>query len=196
MSHLFVSPSKTRLRVMRDGQAMIRAWKIPKPVVLVDSREQIPLYLFENHPNWFGGEQRVTLNAGDYSLEGMGDILSLERKSMADAIGSTIAGRERFIRSCARLAKFRWKAILIEASYEDMKTPYHWFEDLQTEAHPNAVCGTLDAIEAKFGIPILYSSRNRDLASEKAASWLSKHFMYWWLEQNGHDRVLIDTDGL
>jgi ERCC4-type nuclease len=196
MSHFFVSPSKTRLRVMRDGLAMIRAWKIPKPVVLVDSREQMPLYLFEDHPNWFGGEQRVTLNAGDYSLEGMGDILSLERKSMADAICSTIAGRERFIRSCARLAKFRWKAILIEASYEDMKTPYHQFEDLQTEAHPNAVCGTLDAIEAKFGIPILYSSRNRDLASEKAASWLSKHFMYWWLEQNGHDRVLIDTDGL
>ena len=110
--------------------------------------------------------------------------------------GCTIADRERFIRSCARLAKFRWKAILIEASYEDMKTPYHRFEDLQAEAHPNAVCGTLDAIEAKFGIPILYSSRNRDLASEKAASWLSKHFMYWWLEQNGHDRVLIDTDGI
>lgn len=196
MSHIFVSPSKTRLRVMRDRQSMIRAWKIPKPVVLVDSREQMPLCLFENHPNWFGGEQLVTLNAGDYSLEGMGDILSLERKSMADAIGSTIAGRERFIRSCARLAKFRWKAILIEASYENMKTPYHRFENLQTEAHPNAVCGTLDAIEAKFGIPVLYSSRNRDLASEKAASWLSKHFMYWWLEQNGHDRVLIDTDGL
>jgi hypothetical protein len=77
-----------------------------------------------------------------------------------------------------------------------MKTPYYKIDDLQTEAHPNAVCGTLDAIEAKFGIPVLYSSRNRLLASEKAASWLSKHFMYWWLEQNGHDRVLIDTDGL
>jgi len=196
MSHFFVSPSKTRLRIMRGGQAMIREWKIPKPVVLIDSREKMPLYLFENHPNWFKGDQQATLSAGDYSLEGMENVLSLERKSMADAIGSTIADRERFIRSCARLAKFRWKAILIEASYEDMKTPYHRFEDLQTEAHPNAVCGTLDAIEAKFGIPILYSSRNRELASEKAASWLSKHFMYWWLEQNGHDRVLIDTDGL
>jgi ERCC4-type nuclease len=196
MNHFFVSPSKTRLRVMRGGQAMIRAWKIPKPIVLVDSREQMPLNLSANHPNWFGGELRVALKVGDYSVEGMENVLALERKSMADAIGSTIAGRERFIRSCARLAKFRWKAILIEASYEDMKTPYYRFEDLVTEAHPNAVCGTLDAIEAKFGIPVLYSSRNRHLASEKAASWLSKHFTYWWLEQNSHDRVLIDTDGL
>ena len=90
----------------------------------------------------------------------------------------------------------RWKAILIEASYEDMKSWYDDDDDLETAAHPNAVCGTLDAIEAKFGIPILYTSRNRGLASEKAASWLSKHFTYWWLEENGHGRVLIDTDGL
>ena len=29
-----------------------------------------------------------------------------------------------------------------------------------------------------------------------AASWLSKHFTYWWLEQHTLGRVLIDTDGL
>jgi hypothetical protein len=45
-------------------------------------------------------------------------------------------------------------------------------------------------------IPILYTSQYRALATEKAASWLSKHFTYWWLEQNNHDRTLIDTDGL
>lgn len=196
MAQYFVGPSKSRLCVMRDGKAVVRAWQIPKPIVLVDTREQMPLPLFESHPNWFGGNQVVTLKTGDYSVNGMETILALERKSLADVIGSTIAGRERFIRSCARLAKYRWKAILVEASYEDMKTPYYKFDDLQTDAHPNAVCGTLDAIEAKFGIPVLYSSRNRDLATEKAASWLSKHFTYWWLEQNGHDRVLIDTDGL
>lgn len=196
MNRFFVPPSKKRLNVIRGGQAMIRAWGVPKPVVLVDSREQTPLCLFANHPNWFCGERKVALKTGDYSMEGMEGVLALERKSMADAISSTIADRERFINSCARLQEFRWKALLIEASYEDMKTPYHYFEDLETKAHPNAVCGTLDAIEAKFGIPVLYSSRNRYLASEKAASWLSKHFTYWWLEKNGHERVLIDTDRL
>jgi len=115
---------------------------------------------------------------------------------MADAIRSITADRARFIRSCARLAQFRWKAILIEATYEDMKSPYANIEGLETEAHPNAVVGTLDAIEAKFGVPVLYTSRFRDLAEERAASWLSKHFTYWWLEEHGHGRVLIDADGL
>jgi hypothetical protein len=36
----------------------------------------------------------------------------------------------------------------------------------------------------------------QDLATERAASWLSKHFTYWWLEKHGHGRVLIDSDGL
>ena len=55
---------------------------------------------------------------------------------------------------------------------------------------------TLDAIEAKFGIPIIYTSTIQDLATERAASWLSKHFTYWWLEKEGHGRVLIDSDRL
>jgi ERCC4-type nuclease len=170
---------------MRQGHAVVRDWQIPKPVVLVDTREQAPLPLRENHPNWIEEERPVALKTGDYSVEGMEKLLALERKSMSDVIASTMVDRARFIRGCARLAKYRWKAILIEATYEDMKTPYYQFEELCTEAHPNAVCGTLDAIEAKFGIPVLYTSRNRDLATEKAASWLSKHFTYWWLERTG-----------
>ncbi len=45
-------------------------------------------------------------------------------------------------------------------------------------------------------LPIIYSSSMQDLATERAASWLSKHFTYWWLEKQGHGRVLIDSDGL
>jgi len=192
----FVPPTLSRLRVIRNGHAVLRDWGIPKPVVLVDTREQAPFRLLEAHANWIGGEERATLAAGDYSVKGMEGLLALERKSMTDVISSTMTGRDRFIRSCARLAEFRWKAILIEATYENMKTPYYTFEELFTGAHPNAVCGTMDAVEVKFGIPVLYTSRNRRLAAEKAASWLSKQFTYWWLEQNGHSRILIDTDNL
>jgi len=117
MSLNFVMAGTSRLSVMRNGAAVVRAWKIPKPVVLVDTREQRAFPLADNHPNWIGGEKRVKLAAGDYSIEGMQDILSLERKSLADAIGSTMAGRARFIRSCERLAAYRWKAIIIEAKF-------------------------------------------------------------------------------
>jgi hypothetical protein len=47
----FVPPSTSRLSVMRNGHRVVREWKIPKPVVLVDTREQLPWCLLENHPN-------------------------------------------------------------------------------------------------------------------------------------------------
>jgi len=125
----------------------------------------------------------------------MEDLLCLECKSLADLVACIVTYRRRFLKSCARLARFTWKAILVEATLEDIKGGLEQF-DIPSEVHPNAICGTLDAIEAKFGIPIILASRFRELATERAASWLSKHFTYWWLEQHGLCRVLIDADGL
>ena len=191
----FVAPSAGRLRVMRNGRNIIRSEGIPKPIVLVDTREKEPLPLYENHSNWIGGERRMALKTGDYTVEGMENLLCLERKSLADMVACTVTYRQRFLASCSRLAQFTWKAILIEATFEDIKGGFERF-DIPSGVHPNAVCGTLDAIEAKYGIPIIYASTSRDLAVERAASWLSKHFTYWWLEQHGHGRVLIDSDQL
>jgi hypothetical protein len=159
----FVPATSSRLRVMRKGHNIIRKECMPKPVVLVDTREKAPLPLYAYHPNWIAGERRESLRTGDYTVEGMEEILCLERKSLADLVACTVTSRRRFIASSARLARFTWKAILVEA---------------------------------KFGIPIIYSSTVRELATERAASWLSKHFTYWWLEEHGHGRVLIDTDKL
>lgn len=191
----FASPSTSRLRVMRDGRNIIRSARIPKPVVLVDTREREPFPLHANHPNWIGGEQRIALKTGDYTMEGMESLLALERKSLADLVACTVTYRRRFLTACARLARFRWKAILVEATFEDIKGGFEAF-DIPSGVHPNAVCGTLDAIEAKFGIPVIYTSTIQNLATERAASWLSKHFTYWWLEEQGHGRVLIDSDQL
>ena len=195
MSRQFISPSTGRLVVKRGGHSILRSARIPKPLVLVDTREREPFALLANHPNWICGERRVALKTGDYTVEGMESLLALERKSLTDLVSCTVVDRERFLACCERQSKFRWKAILVEASYEDIKSGFEQFE-IPSEVHPNAVCGTLDAIEAKFGIPIIYTSRHRELATERAASWLSKHFTYWWLEQNGYGRVLQDTDKL
>jgi ERCC4-type nuclease len=191
----FLPATARRLLVKRNGHSLLRSAGIPKPVVLVDTREQQPLPLFANHPNWIAGERRVALKTADYSIGGMENVIGLERKSLADLVDCTVTSRERFLCCCARLGRFRWKAILIEASYEDIKLGWDT-DEIHSNVHPNAVCGLLDAVEAKFGIPILLTSRRRELATERAASWLSKHFTYWWLEQNGYGRILIDTDGL
>lgn len=191
----FFTAGNSRLSVIRNGSSIIRNQSIPKPLVIVDTREKEPFPLFANHPNWIAGERRGTLKTGDYTIEGMENFLCLERKSLPDMVDCSVTNRQRFIAACDRLSKFKWKAILIEATLEDIKGGFEQF-DIPSNVHPNVVCGTLDAIEAKFGIPIIYTSTVKELATERAASWLSKHFTYWWLEQNGYGRVLIDSDQL
>ena len=184
-----VPPPSGRLTVKRSGHSITR--QVPKPVVLVDTREQMP-FDFSRFPNWIAGEKRKALRVGDYSVEGMEELLILERKSLSDLISTLMQNRVRFFAGCEKMTQYRWRALLVEASYEDIKTVYD--DELCTQAHPNAVSGTLDALEVKFGIPVIYTSQFRPLAEEKAASWLSKHFTYWHLEQAGLGRVLIEGD--
>jgi len=183
----YVAPPSGRLLVKRNGSSITR--KIPKPVVIIDTREQYP-FDFGRFQNWIASEKRLKLNVGDYSIDGMEDLLTIERKNLSDLITTVMKQRTRFFKMCEKMSNYRWKALFVEASYEDIKSPYGYY----TSAHPNAVSGTLDALEAKFGIPVIYTSQYRELAEEKAASWLSKHFTYWHLESNGFGRVLQEGD--
>lgn len=58
------------------------------PIIIIDSREQTPL-TFEHFPFRCG-----TLQSGDYSVAGHEGRFTVERKSIADLIGSLAAGRE------------------------------------------------------------------------------------------------------
>lgn len=184
-----VAPTKSRLIVKRAGRAI--TGRVPKPVVLVDTREQAPLS-FAQFDNWLAGTKTVTLETGDYSVEGMEALVCLERKSLNDLVSTLMHQRERFFRELERMRAYPYRAILVEASYEDIKSPYTFTQDVM--AHPNGVSGSLDALEVKFGIPVIYTSRNKALAEEKAASWLSKTFTYHWLESQGMGRVLQEGD--
>ncbi|HPM09149.1 MAG TPA: ERCC4 domain-containing protein [Paludibacter sp.] len=189
-NHYLAPPPTGRLIVKRNGHSITR--QIPKPIVLIDTRERYP-FDFSRFNNWIGGQYSLALKAGDYSVEGMETLLILERKTLSDLITTVIQHRARFFKQCEKMSKYRWKALLVEAGYEEIKTPYDQ-DEYNTLAHPNAVSGTLDALEARFGIPVIYASPYRPLAEEKAASWLSKHFTYWYLENNGYGRILQEGD--
>lgn len=184
-----VPPTTSRLIVKRNGSSI--TGKIPKPTVLIDSREQDPL-TFVRFKNWIAGERVGTMKTGDYTVMEMQDILCVERKSLTDLVSTLMHSRERFFRECERMTKYPHRALVIEASYEDVKSPYNYFDGVV--AHPNGVSGTLDALEIKYGIPVIYTSQYKELAEEKVASFLSKHFTYWYLETNNMGRFLQDGD--
>jgi len=148
----FVTPTSRRLIVKRNGSSITR--RIPKSVVPVDTREQSP-FNFIRFSNWIGDPKKHKLTVGDYSVEGMENLLTIERKSFSDLITTLMQQRPGFFKLCEKMTQYKWRALFVEASYEDIKSPYGDY----TMAHPNAVSGTLEALEVKFGIPVIDTSQ-------------------------------------
>src|SRR5271165_4371025 len=61
--------------------------KTPRPVVLVDTREQNP-FDFSRFDGWFAGIEEKALKLGDYSIAGLEDVCVVERKDLPDLIHS------------------------------------------------------------------------------------------------------------
>lgn len=79
-------------------------------VGLIDSREQEPLELLIP-------SRRATLTTGDYSVEGLQDLVAVERKSLPDLIMCVGSQRERFEREVQRLKAYETRVIVVEASW-------------------------------------------------------------------------------
>ncbi len=178
-----VRPPSTPLKVRQSGGLI----PVPKPTVVIDSAEHMG-YTFKRFTNWFSGTKRRRLPAGDYTLLGMEDEITVERKSLPDLVNSIIQKRGAFISRCERLSSFRKKCFVIEGTLSALKTPY-----TESRAHPNAVLGSIIAAQERWDIPVHFLD-NFLLAEEFVASMLSKYHAYRWLETNGYERCLIDGD--
>ncbi len=183
-----VEPTKSKLVIKRDGKTTTKL--VPLPIILVDTREQLP-YSFECFPNWIGGTLRQGLPTADYSVVGYESVIAVERKTLADIVGSLMSGRERFLREMERLSQYKQRIIAIEATREQLKSPYLFAGAVK--AHPNGIVGSLDALSVKYQIPVHYGC-NRELTEEFVSSYLSKCHAYEWLEENGHGRCLQEGD--
>lgn len=183
-----VQPTKSKLVIKRDGKSTTKL--VPMPTIIIDSREQLP-YSFEDFKNWIGDTQTAALKTGDYSIVGLEQLVSIERKTLEDIVSSLMSGRSRFIKEMERLSHFKYKMILIEATREELKSEYTFAKAVK--AHPNGIIGSLDAISARYNINI-HMGCNRQLSEEYAASWLSKVHAYEWLENNGYGRCLQEGD--
>lgn len=81
--------------------------------IIVDTREQIP-WEFGFHIT-----AKKKLNAGDYSIEGLEHILSIERKKSVSEIANNIT-EKRFVRALDKMAKIPHKFILMEFDVDDI----------------------------------------------------------------------------
>lgn len=59
----------------------------------------------------------ATLTTGDYSLKGLENQITIERKNLSDAFGTFGRGRARWERELERMAGYQFAAVVIEADW-------------------------------------------------------------------------------
>jgi hypothetical protein len=183
-----IPPPKDIIRARRHGHVV----RIPKPVLVSASGESRCGYTFARFSRWIAGTEQRRLRDGDYSVEGLEQVVTIERKSPADAVSSVMPPlRATFLERCQRMARYERKAIVVEASYADMRSSYEAFTESQ--AHPNAVVGSYLAIQERWGIPVHFID-NQELAEEFVAHLLTKFYVRHWLQTAGLGGHFIDGD--
>lgn len=161
--------------------------RTPKPVVIVDSREQNP-FSFARFQGWFAGVEKNSLALGDYSVSGLEEVCVVERKDLSDLVCSFTVERRVFIKRLRRMSEVPHRLLIVTAAMSQVKSRYEY-----SPANPNQITQSLIATLAGLGVPFL-CVETHELGEEIVASYLYQVHLYHWLESNGQGRRLADDD--
>lgn len=122
--------------------------------VIIDTREQLP-WEFELHAT-----AKRKLDTGDYSIEGLEDILCIERKRSVSEIANNIS-EKRFKDVLDRMSKMRYPFMLFEFDLEDIYSfpvgsdiPKKLWDNLKISA--NYILKYITLIQLNYGVHILF----------------------------------------
>lgn len=129
-------------------------------VVKVDTREQKPWHFEEEKKKKAGyksqivGSEIVTLDCADYTLSGHEDLLRVEKKAGFGELFSNMtpkSNKERFEREMEKLAKYKYKYIVVEAN---LNNDMMGMSPVQFKYAPpcSAVLRWLLEIQMKYGV--------------------------------------------
>ncbi|MBA4389105.1 MAG: hypothetical protein C0404_14125 [Verrucomicrobia bacterium] len=155
-----------------DGAPTPRVDDMEQVVIVIDTREQRP-YAFANAVSG-------TLSSGDYSIQGLEDRVTIERKTKADAYGSLGRGRARFQREFERLALYDYAAVVVEDTVPGfLNRPAH------SKMNPKAAICSLLAWSVRYRVPVFFAG-DRDHARALTYKLLE---MFWRYRGEGpHER--------
>jgi len=125
-------------------------------IILVDDREQKPWH--------FPGVETETahLTTGDYTVKGWEDYFAVERKSLDDLATSVGTNRNRFEAEVQRAQEFNHFAVVIEAKKSQAEAG-----DYYSNIHPNALTGTTEKWQYKYGkLDFIWAGNREDAAQE------------------------------
>jgi len=116
--------------------------------VLVDTREKLPWTFFKR---W----RRAHLDAGDYTLAGLGKQFAIERKgSVGELVANFTHDWPRFEASLKRLQTRKHRAIIVEASFAQVLRGSTF-----SRAPDSLILGRITYIQLHMDIPMFFLGR-------------------------------------
>jgi ERCC4-type nuclease len=161
--------------------------KTPRPVLVVDTREQNP-FDFSRFQGWFSGIERRALKLGDYSIAGLEDLCVVERKDLSDLERSFTVERKGFVARLRQMAEYPHRLLVVSAALSQVKSPYPY-----SAVNPNQITQSLIAALAGLRVPFI-CTETHEMGEEILASYLYQVHLYQWLEENGFGSTLTDGD--
>ena len=126
--------------------------------IVTDTREQLNL-------DFTGFKDvevvRTKLDAGDYSVSGCESLITFERKSVQDLVGTLIGGHERFLRELDRMKSYKEKYILIEHSPTIL---YQYCAKHGWEKKFNTIIQSLLAYAYHYQVRVRFCKNREDMA--------------------------------
>lgn len=136
--------------------------KIPKPVLLIDTREKTP-YDYEGDDD-FSAIKHTKLDAGDYAIEGMQDLVVVERKANADELFNNFTqNKERIFAEFERLKNHKIKIMMIEQSCEDVFNPNNYYVNKKGlnkrdfKMPVAVVASNLTTLIVEYGVQVIFA---------------------------------------
>jgi len=126
--------------------ASSRKKKLPPWTISIDDREKIP-YHFSGSPS-----RCVRMETGDYGIIEAPLLVTVDRKSMKDAVQTVISSRDRFKREMVRMQEYEFRAIVIEGSLEQMLQPYGW-----SKSHPRSVVQSYLSLQVAYNVHVVWA---------------------------------------
>ena len=159
--------------------AYARKSKKPKPPkdkfrIIRDTREQKGKgWEFRASANCSGME-RKKLDVGDYAIEGMEDVIMVERKTFGDlwVTLSIQKNYERFLREIERAKNHRIKFLVIEAKLSDIDGGYGF-----SKVKPGNIHAKLVSLQVKHNVHVVFAGR-QDVARKWVRSLFAKLYRY------------------
>ena len=161
--------------------------KTPRPLLVVDTREQNP-FDFSRFQGWFSGVERRRLKLGDYSIAGLEDVCVVERKDLSVLVRSFTVERTVFVNRLRQMAEHPHSLLVVSAALSQIKSPYP-----HSAVNPNQIAPSLIAVLAGLRVPFL-CTETHEMGEEILASYLYQVHLYHRLQENGFGSGLTDSD--